>query len=560
MWKCTSSSQRNPIGLLAAVFVTLAGGFSLDAQNLSGVVKNAAGQPVAGALVKVSSPSGMSFMVVSQEQGRYTTPKLLPGKYVVQGFGGTIQSAPSAPVEVGAAQAGKKMDVALADPLEIPKREKRMTDQELEKLMPEEPAKKYAADQCTSCHGLLPVVAARKTREQWQQSYDRMLDDLFDMRKLMIYHQPSENSDMVLGYLAKHFGPQVPPDPRVVKQLLLGPGGPSHPNRNLPNSLLKGPAAKYVAMEFSLPAGTEAHDVAVDSHGIAWVGEKNTGMIGRFDPASLAYTRLPVPRGKAAERLNAITVDSQDQVWVVDDGPNGRIIQYDPKGNAFTSYPMPEYRFMVPPEQGWARTKTLRISNGSVWAAGYTASRILKLDINSRKIIDYSIPRGALPFGLVVGPDNSVWFSSVITSQINKLDPATGRLSKYYVPIEEKERNDLRGMASDSEGNLWVVATEKGKLLKLEAKNGHFTDYVPPSEDSGPYSVDVDPKTNAVWFNEAFTDRIARFDPKTSGFVEYSLPSADAGVRRVEVDRNNSKRVWWAGNRTGKIGYIETVE
>jgi virginiamycin B lyase len=437
-----------------------------------------------------------------------------------------------------------------------------MSDAEYEKLLPDGPGTKFAADQCTNCHSLLPVVSARKTREQWQQSYDRMLDDMYDMRKLMIYHQPSENSDLVLGYLAKSFGPDTPPDPRVMKEWLLEPGGPAHPNRNLPATLLKGAAAKYVALEFSLPAGAEPHDVAVDSQGVAWVSEKHTGMLGRFDPNSLAYTRIAVPPGKNPKiQLNAVTVDSHDQVWVADDGPNGRILQYDPKGKEFTSYLMPEYRFMVPPNIGWARTQTLRVTNGNVWAAGITSSRILKLDINSRKIIDYSVPKGSLPFGLVVAEDNSPWFTSLNSSQVIRVDSRTGMLTKYYVPnIQEKERTDLRGLAADADGNMWVVATEKGKLLKLDSRSGHFTEFSPPTEDAGPYSVDVDTKRNFIWFSEAYTDRIARFDPRTNTFVEFPHPSADSDVRRIEVDRSHPNRVWWAGNRSGKVGYIETLE
>ena len=75
----------------------------VQAQNttVAGVIQNASGQPVAGALVKVHSADlGLGFMVVSQAQGRYNTPNLLPGKYTVQGFGGGYQSDPAGPVEV----------------------------------------------------------------------------------------------------------------------------------------------------------------------------------------------------------------------------------------------------------------------------------------------------------------------------------------------------------------------------------------------------------------------------------------------------------------------------
>src|SRR5258706_6356671 len=88
-----------------AVLITLAFGcFPSGAQNqnvISGVVKNALGEPVEGALVRVRSADlGLSFMVVSQAQGRYSTPNLLPGKYTIEGIGGEYQSNSAGPVEV----------------------------------------------------------------------------------------------------------------------------------------------------------------------------------------------------------------------------------------------------------------------------------------------------------------------------------------------------------------------------------------------------------------------------------------------------------------------------
>ena len=57
----------------------------------------------------------------------------------------------------------------------------------------------------------------------------------------------------------------------------------------------------------------------------------------------------------------------------------------------------------------------------------------------------------------------------------------------------------------------------------------------------------------------AFNGLIARFDPRSNTFIEFSHPSADAHVGRIEVDRSRPNRLWWAGDQTGKIGYIETL-
>src|SRR5262249_49780296 len=162
--------------------------------------------------------------------------------------------------------------------------------------------------------------------------------------KLMIYHQAPDDgeAEKVLAYLAKNFAPDTPPDPRVVKEWLLRSDGPTHPGRNIPVELLHGSAAKFFAMEFALPAGARPRDIAVDSRGIAWVSESGTGMLGRFDPATLAYTRIAPPAGKNSKaELNAIAVDSSDRIWFADDGPNARIIQHDPKTGEFVSYPIP---------------------------------------------------------------------------------------------------------------------------------------------------------------------------------------------------------------------------
>ena len=61
--------------------------------TVQGVVNNAAGQPVTGALVKlINAERHLTFMVPSQEQGRYQANDLPAGKYTVQGIGGGFES------------------------------------------------------------------------------------------------------------------------------------------------------------------------------------------------------------------------------------------------------------------------------------------------------------------------------------------------------------------------------------------------------------------------------------------------------------------------------------
>jgi streptogramin lyase len=548
-----------PLAILVAALV-LSSRMSLIAQTtgLTGVIKDTEGHAVAGALVKVrSEPLGLAFTVVSREQGQYRTPNLPRGTYTVQAFGVDAQGSSSDPIEVGSGTS-RKVDIVLGAPLHVPAREKRFNDDDYTKLLPEGPAKRVVAGKCAFCHSLLDVVSARKTPEKWRETYERMYDDLYGMRKPIVAQSNEDQEDtLVLDYLSKNFGPNNPQDPRVVSQWLLQPGGPSHPNRNLPGALLTGAAAKYVSMEFSLPSGSMPSGVAVDSHGIVWVTERTTGMLGRFDPNSLTYTRTPSPAGKGNEfRLDAVAVDPQDGIWFVDDGPNARILQFDPKTREFNTYAMPEYRFPVP-DEGWARIGFLRFLNGSVWATGITSQRILRLDPNTRRFLSYSVPRGAAPNGLAVGGDDMPWYAARIANVVVKLEPSTGKQTRHDSPTL---RSDLRGLAADGDGNLWAAATESGKLVKVDYRTGAVTEYAPPTDDSGPYSIDVDKNRNLVWFSEIYADKIGRFDPARNVFVEFPHPLADSDVRRIEIDQSHPNRVWWASARGDKVGYIDVTE
>jgi streptogramin lyase len=526
--------------------------------GVTGVIKDAAGHAVAGALVKVrSEPLGLAFMVVSREQGQYSTPNLPRGSYTVQAFGADAQGSSTSPIEIVGGKP-RTIDIVLSGPLHVPARQERLNDDDYTKLLPEGPAKRVVAGKCAFCHSLLDVVSARKTPAKWKETYERMYDDLYGMRKPIVAQSNEDQEDtLVLDYLSKNFGPNSPQDPQVVSQWLLQPGGPSHPNRNLPGVLLTGASAKYVSMEFSLASGSMPSGVAVDSHGIAWVTERTSGMLGRFDPNSLTYTRTPSPAGKGPEfRLDAVAVDPQDRIWFVDDGPNARILQFDPKSREFNTYAMPGYRFPVP-DEGWARIGSLRFLNGSVWATGITSQRILRLDPDTRRFLSYSVPRGAAPNGLAVGGDDMPWYAARIANVVVKLEPNTGKQTRHDSPTL---RSGLQGLAADGDGNLWAAATESGKLVKVDYRTGAVTEYAPPTDDSGPYSIDVDKNRNLIWFSEIYADKIGRFDPARNVFVEFPHPLADSDVRRIEIDRSHPNRVWWASAHGDKVGYIEVTE
>ena len=98
-----------------------------DRGSVQGVVNDAFGKPVTGAMVKLKNAERrLTFMVPSRDQGRFEAKDLPVGHYTVQGVGGGFQSNVSAPVSVTVG-ASAKADVALTNargpllpPLELP--------------------------------------------------------------------------------------------------------------------------------------------------------------------------------------------------------------------------------------------------------------------------------------------------------------------------------------------------------------------------------------------------------------------------------------------------------
>jgi len=536
--------NRAAVVLLMLLGVIALSRVSLQAQNtiVSGVVKNASGTPVEGAMVRVRSTDlGLTFLVVSQAQGRYATPNLLPGKYSVEAFGGGYQSNPSEPMEVASGRQGR-MDVALTVAQKVTPPEKRMTNADYEAMMPAGDAKQLIASRCVLCHGLERIVPTRETRDEWQKIVTTMRSYLQDRRVLL----SDQERDRIVNYVATNFGPDVPRLPRA--------GGPADPNKHLPRNFLQGAEAKYVAMEFNLKRGAGPHDITVDSQGVAWVSERGSASFGRLDPKSLSYSLIATPLAKSPNvALNAIATDPRDMVWAMDNGPSAQLVQYNTRSREFNLFPIP-----TPPNSGGSAINTLRFDpDGSVWGTGIVSSRIVKLEPATRKVTEFPVPKGSHPYGLAIGGDQMIWYVANYGDEIVKLDPKTGKLAQYKVPTQ---LSDLRRMQADADGNLWAGGHESGKLVKVDYRTGTVTEYATPTPGSGPYSVDVDRKRNLIWFGERYADKIGRFDPRSNAWAEFPLPSSETDVRRIEVDPSNPNRIWWSGNGSHKIGYVEVLE
>ena len=150
-------------------------------------------------------------------------------------------------------------------------------------------------------------------------------------------------------------------------------------------------------------------------------------------------------------------------------------------------------------------------------------------------ITEYDLPRKeALPHDVVVDPDGHAWYSDFGAQFVGELDPKTGKVTDYPLPVvrEEQPKGSLN-LELDPDSNLWVGMAYQAGVSKIDRKTKAVTAYPLPKEWAGittqtnmasAQHMDVDGK---VWTGDSEAQALYRLDVK-SGQWESMGKATDA--------------------------------
>src|SRR5262245_17312756 len=181
---------------------------------VQGVVKDASGQPVAGAFVKLKNAERrLTIMVISQEGGKYTADRLPAGNWTVQSVGGDFESAWTDPAAVPIT-GGAKADLALGSKRapDLAAAWPRRVSEDTASLdaLPAGHAKDVIAQRCTSCHDTARIAANRADRDGWQGIIDGMR---VNMKGANLPPLSDDDAAAILDYTSKNLPSLGEPDP-----------------------------------------------------------------------------------------------------------------------------------------------------------------------------------------------------------------------------------------------------------------------------------------------------------------------------------------------------------
>ena len=157
-----------------------------------------------------------------------------------------------------------------------------------------------------------------------------------------------------------------------------------------------------------------------------------------------------------------------------------------------------------------------------MYASMSTGDTIFHFDYKTEQFTNYAIPtKLSGPIGVFYGSDGGVWFCEFLANKIGRLDPATGEIVEYDVPLSLTQPTVMR---AETEGKyLWFTAFVGNGIGRIEMATGEVTAFTNPSLLSFPTEDTVDSSGN-IWFSTATQNTLNYLTPSTGSFTTVKQP------------------------------------
>lgn len=298
--------------------------------------------------------------------------------------------------------------------------------------------------------------------------------------------------------------------------------------------------------EFLLPvAGELPHDVAVLDDGRILVTGMFTHQMWLLDPMLNQWDTEAIPVPNANPRAVDLTprpgVEGAFDWWVLLGGPH-RLARRDGLTGTWTSYPLGVYGHSLIPD-----------TNGRVWFNSHFTRDpgiIGYVDAATGDVVKFEIPSPShladggtpVPYGLRVAPDGSVWGTELRGNRIVRLDPQSGAVRTFDMPlpVSGPRRPDF-----DADGRFWIPEYAGNALTRFDPSTETFERYPLPIRDALPYVVRIDRTRGRIWIGTGAADAVFMFDPRSEQFTLYPLSSRGALIRHIDIN-DATGEVWLA--------------
>jgi len=203
-------------------------------------------------------------------------------------------------------------------------------------------------------------------------------------------------------------------------------------------------------------------------------------------------------------------------------------------------------------------------SKGIAWYASFGEQILGKLDPKTGKVTDYEVPllKPKLPTGILAvrfDEDENIWLGMQFQGGVAKFDQKTGKFQTWSLPPElngdHVQINQVSPEHHKVDGKVWLQDAGTYTVLRLDPSSGKFQVFTPyPIPRPNIYDVISDAGNN-VYFTVFGAQNIGRIDAKTGEIKLYQTPSRGSAPRRGMMD--SMGRLWFGENRANRIGMFD---
>jgi virginiamycin B lyase len=206
--------------------------------------------------------------------------------------------------------------------------------------------------------------------------------------------------------------------------------------------------------------------------------------------------------------------------------------------------------------------------DGMVWYSHFGEQFLSKLDPATGKVTDFPIPvqKPGYPMGtldLELDQDGHLWVGLMYQTGVARFDRATETFRIYPLPPdwqrEATQQSHFSVAATKVDGKAWVKNSDRSQIMRLDLATGQYENlgtFRNPQTDRpiGVYGIYADQQNNA-YILEFPQGGIGKIDAKTGKLAFYPTPTPNARARRGRVDSQN--RLWFAEFGGNGIGMFD---
>lgn len=197
------------------------------------------------------------------------------------------------------------------------------------------------------------------------------------------------------------------------------------------------------------------------------------------------------------------------------------------------------------PTLGQRSRDPVEAPDGSIWWTGMWASLVGRLDPKTGEMEEYKLPVSARPHSIVPAADGSIWYTGNSNGTIGKLDPATGQITQFTTTA-----SDPHSAAFHPNGKLYFTAQNSNMLGMLDPATGEVKEV---QTEPRPYGIKV-AKSGTLFVAYNGTNKIGAVDPETLAVRYYEIPNTASRIRRLDIASDGI--VWYVNSTQGKVGRL----